>query len=182
MKTIVFIVIASLITLNGCMMMGMGGMTHDSHSDHGTQQSRSVEAQNNNLKAVLTVSNLTMGMESEIFVKVNDRNGVPMSGVKVTMQFDTDSGMKDHQTDGEGLVASETLKKGVYSLKRRFDDHGGIRIAAQVSVPDNSESLVLAMTSEVTHMRESHGGPSMPMIIMGAAMMAVMMVFMISRN
>ncbi|MBL7995571.1 hypothetical protein JNM05_09370 [bacterium] len=187
MKKYLVLIISAALTLNGCMMMGMGGMEHDSPSNHGTQQSRSVEAQNNDVKAILTVPTLAMGKESEIVVNVYDRHGMDLSGAQITLQFDAEQNMKDHQNHGSSggkeLAVVETSKKGTYSLKRRFEDHGSIRITALISRSENSDPLVLAMTTEVTHIKEGHDGRSMtPMIILGVAVMAVMMVFMIGRN
>ncbi len=187
MKIILLVIISALLTLNSCMMMGMEGMNHDSHSDHGKQQSQFVEAQNNDLKAVLAVPSLTMGNESEIVVNVYDRHGMVLSGAKVTLQFDAEHKMKnDHDhgsSSGEEFTADEMTKRGTYSLKHRFEDHGSVRVTARVSYAENSDPLILAVNSEVTHMKESHGGHSMtPMIIAGVALMTVMMVFMIGRN
>jgi hypothetical protein len=184
MKVFLFIAVSALLMINGCMMMGMEGMSHGSHSDHGMQQSRSVEAQNSDVKADLTVPTLMMGKESEIVVKVYDRHGMAVSGAKITLQFEVDHEMKnDGSSGGEEVTAVEMTKRGTYSLKHRFEDHGTIRITARISYPENSDPLVLALTSEVTHMKESHGGHSMtPMIILGVAVMAVMMVFMIGRT
>jgi hypothetical protein len=186
MKTLLTLIIGAAVTLNGCMMMAIGGMSHDSHSDRGMHQPQSVEAQNNDLKVALSVPTLTMGEESEIVVKVYDLHGMVLSGAKVTLQFDTDRKMKnDHDhgsSGGEERTVVETSEKGTYSLKYRFADHGSMRIIARISYPENSDPLVLAMTSEVMHMSDSHGGRSLtPMIIIGAAMMAAMMAFMIGR-
>ncbi|MBL7960607.1 hypothetical protein JNL27_10255 [bacterium] len=187
MKTLLCVITSTSLMINGCMMMGMGDMSHSSHSNQGAEQSRSVEAQNNAVKAVLTVPTLAMGKESEIVVNVYDRHGMDISGAKITLQFDADKNMKEHQNHGssgeEESIVTETSKKGMYSLKHRFEDHGSIRIMVKISYPENSDPLVLAMTSEVMHMQESHGGRSMtPMIIIGIAVMAAMMVFMIGRN
>ncbi|MBL7995217.1 hypothetical protein JNM05_07575 [bacterium] len=183
---IVLIISAAAVTLNGCMMMAMGGMTHDSHSDRGIHQSQSVEIQKGDLKAILTVPALVMGKESEIVMKVYDRHGMAVSGAKVTMQFDADHEMKkDHNHGsfgGEERTAVETAEKGTYSLKHSFDHHGAMRVTAKISYQENSEPLVLAMTTGVSHMQENHSGRSMtPMIIAGAALMAVLMIFMIGR-
>lgn len=187
MKINLMMVISAALTLNGCMMMAMGSMSHDLHSDHGKQQSRTVETQNNDFKAVLTVPELKMGKESEIVVNVYDSHGMAISGAKITLQFGAVQDMKDHQNHSSSgvdeLVVAETLKKGTYSLKRRFDDHGEIRITAKIAYPENSDPLLMSTTSEVAHKAESHGGRSMtPMIIIGAAMMVGMMAFMIGRN
>lgn len=186
-----FILGTSILSLSGCMAMGMHGM----HGMHGMEHGAAHQEQHAS-KAVVEVAHLgdvtlslevpplSAGIESTLSVKVSHTtSGEPISGAKVTVAISQAMPPAGHHpaTLFEGR-AEEGTARGVYSVKHAFAEQGPHDIVARVWVNGGDESgapVTVAATQEVYQHTDSNGRmDAMPMGVLYGAGMALLMALM----
>ena len=180
-----FILGTSILSLSGCMAMGMHGMEHGSaHQEQHAGKSVFEEARLGDLTLSLEVPPLSAGIESTLSVKVSRiSNGEPVSGAKVTVaisQFTPPAG--HHSTTLFEGRAEEGTTRGIYSVKHAFAEQGSHDIVARVWVNGGDATVApvtVAATQEVSQHTDSKGRmDAMPMGVLYGAGMALLMALM----
>lgn len=180
-----FILGTSILSLSGCMAMGMCGMEHGSaHQEQHASNAVFEEAHLGDLTISLEVPPLPAGVESTLSVKViHTSSGEPVSGAEVTIAISQLTPPAGHHpaTLFEGR-AEEGTAKGIYSVKHAFSEQGLHEVVARVWVNGGDESaapITVTANQEVYHHRDSNGRmDTMPMGIFYGAGMALLMALM----
>lgn len=175
----------SILSLSGCMAMGMHGMEHGSaHQEQHASKAVFEEARLGDVTISLEVPPLPVGVESTLSVKVSHTaSGEPMSGVKVTIAISHLTPPAGHHpaTLFEGR-AEEGTTRGIYSVKHAFAEQGSHDIVARIWVNGGDASaapVTVTATQEVYHHRDSNGRmDAMPMGALYGAGMALLMALM----
>lgn len=179
-----FILGTSILSLSGCMAMGMHGMEHGS-AHQGQHASKAVfeEARLGDLAISLEVPPLPAGIESTLSVKViHTSSGEPVSGAKVTVAISQLTPLAGHHpaTLFEGR-AEEGTTRGVYSMKHVFAEQGPHDIVARIWVNGEDASgapVRVAATQEVQRHDNATGRmDALPMGVLYGVGMVLMMTF-----
>lgn len=177
----------SILSLGGCMTMGMHGMMQhgSSHQDHPANTPVTAEIRTDEVSIVLEVPPLYAGEESIISVKIYALHSrIPQSGAQVTVLVQqaghAAADPTVHTTHAPPVRrAEEAAEKGVYQLKYVFAEPGVYKVVAQIQLNGGDQAvppLAVTTTQEVGH--RGHGGYSMsisPMVVLGGIGMVLMM-------
>jgi len=185
-----FLIGMSVFLLNGCMMMGMHGMSgHDASNPMSPPGNMIIkEVHSNNVDITLKIPPLLTDLKSSITLQIYDtKSGLPLSGAFVLFSF-REAGQLRVENDKEisrstrEYNASETANNGTYKLEYIPKTAGLIEIGATIQLPgtDTSNPLTVMATQQVVQASASQSKMSgmKPMAIMGGAGMLVMMVVM----
>lgn len=178
----------SVLSLNGCMWMGMRGMGgYSSHSNQGPGKTFVKEFIDSNVRITLEVPPLMVRELSTFYVRINEiRSGNPVSASKVTFMIRQIDRISSKYADHHVVIipeqeAQEVADNGVYQGKYLVEEQGVFEIVAKVwlSGEDTHTSpLVITATQEVGHMGNWMGRKSNTvLIVLGGIGMAVVMAF-----
>ncbi len=187
---LLYVIGLSVLSLNGCMMMGMHGMGgSSSHPNHGSGKTFVKEFIDSNVRITLEVPPLMVREVSTFFVRINEtRSGNPVSGSKVTFMIRQIDRLSSKHDDHHVIItpeqeAQKVADNGVYQGKYLVEEHGVFEIVVKVwlSGEDTHTSpLVITATQEVGHMDNLMARKSNTLlIVLGGIGMALMMAFMI---
>ena len=184
----------SILSLNGCMMMGMRGMDGSYYyPNQGPGRTVVKEFIDSNVRITLEVPPLRVRMVSTFSVQINEtRSGNPVSGSKVTFiirQIDRHSSKRaDHQVviipEQE---AREVDDNGVYLGKFLVEEQGVFEIVAKVwlSGEDTHNSpLVINATQEVGYIGNlmDRRSQTVLMVLGGIGMAGIMALIMLGSH
>ncbi len=179
----------SVLSLNGCMMMGMHGMDgSSSHSNQRPSKTFVKELIDSNVRITLEVPPLMVREVSAFSVRINEtRSGNPVSGSKVTFEIRHIVRLFPKNADHHVVIipeqeAQEVADNGVYQGKYMVEEQGVFEIVAKVwlSGEDKHTSpLVITATQEVGQIGNLMDRKSNTLlIVLGGIGMALMMAFM----
>ncbi len=189
MKRLILLCVISLsvLSLNGCMMMGMRGMDGSYyHPNQGSGKTFVKEFIDSNVRITLEVPPLMVRMVSTFSVRINEtRSGNLVSGSKVTFiirQIDRQSSKQaDHHVVIIPEQEAQEVDDGVYQGKYLVEEQGVFEIVAKVwlSGEDTHNSpLVINATQEVGYIGNLMGRKSNTvLIVLGGIGMAAIMAF-----
>ncbi len=181
-----------VLSLNGCMMMGMGGMRgmggSSSHQNQMPGKTFVKELIDSNVRITLEVPPLMVREESTFSLRINEtRSGNPVSGSKVTFKIRQIDQLSSEHADHHVVIipeqeAQEVADNGVYQGKYLVEEQGVFEIVVKVwlSGEDKHTSpLVITATQEVgpTGNLMDRKGNTLLMVLGGIGM-ALMMAFM----
>lgn len=180
----------SVLSLTGCMMMGMRGMGgSSSHPNQRPGKTFVKELIDSNVMITLEVPPLMVREVSTFSVRINEiRSGNPVSGSKVTFMIRQIDRLSSKHADHHVVIipeqdAQEVADNGVYQGKYLVEEQGVFEIVAKVwlSGEDNHISpLVITATQKVGHIGNLMDRKSNTLlIVLGGIGMALMMGFMI---
>ena len=180
----------SVLSFNGCMMMGMRGMGgSSSHPNQRPGKTFVKELIDSNVRITLEVPPLMEREVSTFSVRINEtESGNPVSGSKVTFMIRQIDRLSSKYADHHVVIipeqeAREVADNGVYQGKYLVEEQGVFEIVVKVwlSGEDKHTSpLVITATQEVGHIGTSmdRKGNTL-LIVLGAIGMALMMAFMV---
>ncbi len=180
----------SVLSLNGCMMMGMRGMgSSSSHPNQMPSKAFVKEFIDSNIRITLEVPPLMVREVSTFSVRINEiRSGNPVSGSKVTFMIRQIDRLSSKLTDQHVVIipeqeAQEVADNGVYQGKYLVEEQGVFEIVAKVWLrgeDKHTSPLVITATQEVGHIGNlmDRKGNTL-LIVLGGIGMALMMAFMI---
>jgi hypothetical protein len=179
-----------VLSLNGCMMMGMRGMGgSSSHPNQRPGKTLVKELINSNVRITLEVPPPMVREVSTFSVRINETtSGNPVSGSKVTFKIYQIDRPSSKYADQHVLIipeqeAQEVADNGVYQGKYLVEEKGVFEIVATVWLSGEDEHtspLVITATQEVGHIGTSmdRKGNTL-LIVLGGIGMALMMAFMV---
>ena len=179
----------SVLSFNGCMMMGMRGMGgSSSHPNQRPGKTLVKELIDSNVRITLEIPPLMVKQVSTFSVRINETmSGNPVSGLKITFKIRKIDRLSSKHADHHVVIipeqeAQEVTDNGVYQGKYLVEEQGVFEIVAKVwlSGEDTHTSpLVITATQEVGHMGNLMGRKSNTvLIVLGGIGMAVMIGFM----
>lgn len=193
MKRTAFVLIAlgiAVFPFNGCTMLGMHGMGHNS-ARHERQPVRTLirELQNDDATVAVEFSTFSASQESMISVSVRDtKSGQPISGADITVLIEKVERATAEGEEHREIIVSERLleepgEMGTSRLRHRFDRQGLYEITVKAWVSNDDMAvppLIISITHEVAHPKSSmdHMGITSIAILGGIGMALLMIVMM----
>ena len=190
-----------ILSLPGCMMLGMGGM-HGMNGMHDGSTMQKEDYQQKIIKEVIsddikvTAEFPPYNWKDEIIYQVtvmNNREDKPISSASLIMHIEPVDDMNEHgnhtNSDILELIPDEIVKeKGLYIFKPKLSFGGKFKIRIEVMSEEekNGWSTTLEQEVNISSAKENqhdHSGSSQssfltPTVIAGTAVMGVMMLLM----
>jgi hypothetical protein len=187
-KWVITPVLMTILALPGCMMLGMGGGMHGGSHDemtHPAQQTLLIKEKTvGNIHIVAELPEVTVGKEVTYIVRLTsvDAN-LPLLGAEILGII--------HKVPEERLAnashSSSTVKEaqgGTYVMTMSFDQPGEYDLIFEVSKAEGKNldppiSIIARRIVGEDHTQKPQGFEITSAVIVGAAIMSVMMVWMI---